>query len=240
MYEQIPGDYYTHLTPDSTTHSGSEGWTHAPVPGWGQNPMLAYPSSIGDDPSNAMVKAMKEASKSVVWQTSTPPAAYVPYPVYRAVPTVHFNETTPQSSAPWGTFPSSRAYEGVGAYYAESELRSVSGIGEDAPAVAAANEQAAARAVGRGLAAGGLILAVSLGAPLVLGTLGYWIGGKVAPSDAQRKAYKWAGSLSNIVLPLVGPAVLAVAGALQSRDVRSNPRRNRSRKSRHAPRRRSR
>lgn len=77
-----------------------------------------------------LVDELQQAAKKVVWTTQPAPAPYSPYPVHRAVPTVHFNEVAAQGTAPWGRFPQQRSYEGIGAYYTEAPLRAVSGIGE--------------------------------------------------------------------------------------------------------------
>lgn len=120
----------------------------------------------------------------------------------------------------------------LGAYYTEAPLRAVSGLGADpvvlnlqpasdtSPVPAAPALVKAAVGTGTGFAIGGVMLAVALGLPLVLGGLGYWYGGKIAPSPSQKKTYQWGSAAANIVFPILGPAALALVAAANSSETR--------------------
>lgn len=136
---------------------------------------------------------------------------------------------------------------GIGAYYVEAPLRAVSGLGatvpggivttssaSPAPLIRSSNLESAA---GVGLA-GAAILAAVVAVPAVLGGLGYWIGGKVAPTPAAKKTYQWSGAAANIIAPGIGLLALALIGAAQAPSMASNPRKRSRRKSTRSRRRR--
>jgi hypothetical protein len=228
MYEVIPPATYRALQPDDLTHAGSEGWTHAPVPGWGINPDRVGPRMLGafeEVPPSRLDEALARAAKGLVFTTSPPPPPFVPYPVHRQVPSVMFNEVTAQSAAPWGRFPGGRAYDGVGAYYSGPTTQPIGALGAyySAPTTRPVGEVEVVPAAGLALTGGMLVLA--LAAPLLLGGLGYWVGGKVAPSPAQQRTYRWAGALANVVAPGVGLVILAMIGAAKAGEVHPNRRR---------------
>lgn len=133
---------------------------------------------------------------------------------------------------------------GLGAYYAEAPLRAVAGLGDTVPGgvvttssaspaalISASEANALKQAAGVGVA-GGAILAAVVVVPAVLGGIGYWIGGKVAPTPATKKTYQWSGAAANIVAPGLGLLALALIGAAQAPTMASNPRRRRRRSSR--------
>lgn len=137
-------------------------------------------------------------------------------------------------------------YDGIGAYYVEAPLRAVSGLGSTVPGGVTTTSSASPapllsssnlattntlkQAAGVGIA-GGAILAAVLVVPAVLGGIGYWIGGKVAPAASAKKTYQWSGAAANIIAPGIGLLAVALIGAAQAPSVAQNPRRRRSRKS---------
>jgi hypothetical protein len=250
MYENITTAYYRNMQPDDVTHAGSEGWNDAPVPGWGVNPARVGPPVLGAlEAESPIVSAIERAAKSSVFTTRPVPTPFVPYPVHREVPGVYFDEVASTNTAPWGIFPHQRAYgayyedqplrpvSGLGAYYAEAPLRAVSGLGET-PLTTTATP------AGARIAVGGVMLAITIGfaigVPIALGGLGYWFGGKIAPTPASKKSYQWGGAAANIAFPVLGPAALALVAAMQKGDVRSNPRKKRKKSPKRRARRRAR
>jgi len=132
MYEVTRDRFYKVFQPGDPTHAGSPGWSHAPVPGWGVNPVRVGPPALGAVAAaveSPLTAAIRQAAKNTVFLTRESPAAYVP-PVHRQVPAQMFNELI-HTAAPWGTFPNRRAYDGLGAYYAEAPLRAVAGLGAE-------------------------------------------------------------------------------------------------------------
>jgi hypothetical protein len=141
-------------------------------------------------------------------------------------------------------------YGSVGAYYVEAPLRAVAGLGATATTTSSASPVMLTKATAtsptlvsdsdlrkvRSVASigltGGLILAAVVAVPAALGGIGYWIGGKVAPTPAAKKTYQWSGAAANIVAPGLGLLALALIGAAQAPTMASNPRRRRRRSSR--------
>ena len=142
---------------------------------------------------------------------------------------------------------------GIGAYYAEAPLRAVSGLGATVPGGIVTTSSASPaplirsnnltttntlkQAAGVGIA-GGAILAAVLVVPAALGGLGYWIGGKVAPTPAAKKTYQWSGAAANIIAPGIGLLAVALIGAAQAPSMATNPRKRSRRKSTRSRRRR--
>lgn len=239
MFQTITPEFYRVFQPDHFTHAGSPGWSHAPVPGWGVNPNRVGPPMLGDagaSPASPappagltqeqLQKALQMAAKQLVFTTRPPPAPFVPYPTMREVPSTMFQHAVTQSVAPWGRFPQGGAYgiprpatpytylhpiQGLGAYFANRELQQIQGLGQDVQPSAPPNPT---------VAIGAVLGAVALGALAyigIVGGLGYWIGGLIAPSESQKKTYRWGGAAANLVMPGVGLLALALIAAASGR-----------------------
>jgi hypothetical protein len=112
--------------------------------------------------------------------------------------------------------PSMGAFGNLGAYYPSSGKPVGAGS-----AIAATVSPVAGLGMGPLSAAGlgmGTIALIGLAYVAALGASGYYIGGKLAPSPKQEEAYKWIGAVSNVVLPGLSIAGLALVSAIQGDD----------------------
>lgn len=105
-----------------------------------------------------------------------------------------------------------------GSYYPANPVQPVS----KGAAIAATVNPVAGAALGVGpLQAAGLSTGVSAliitGYILGMGGLGYWLGGKLAPTENDAP-YKWGGAVGNVLVPGVGLGVVALIAMLKDRD----------------------
>lgn len=105
---------------------------------------------------------------------------------------------------------------GLGSYYPTQRVRPVS---KGAAVAATVNPMAGAalgigplQAAGLGIGASALLITAYVG---VMGGLGYWVGGKLAPRGESDTTYKWGGAVGNVLLPGVGLGAVALVAMLK-------------------------